>query len=450
MGRMKPRKQFEAMGTISLWVQNLKQALRNLRSHGWQAGISAMGLAVGIVCLTFSLNWLWTETNYDYFRPGYKDLYLVQYNDSTRWTVSVVYNVAVQMDSLLEGKAEVGVVGMTSGIQVYPSGRKEDYFRASSLAASSGMVRALGLTVLSGDPEKALAMPGHVVLTESLARKIFGRTDAVGQTFETSGYGVDGTQAVGAVVADNEGRTFREYDMLSPLNVQESEREWNAFGLYMVYVRTEEPRVVEEAFSRIYLPQEKSYWKFRLIPLRTAHKVGYGESFLHAYFYPLAFTLISVLLLCSAVVNLLAVYTSVFFRTGARIRLAPQYGSVGMAECRLDADGGHARCLVGHFVGLRGLGVVGARRPSAWQSFACVCLFRTSRGGSARVGGGRDGLSRTQGAPGLSVYVGRRGFRRPFPRLAVGGAMFRVGFLAVHLFRHATPVVGDDEPRPWL
>ena len=309
---MKPRKQFEAMGTISLWVQNLKQALRNLRSHGWQAGISAMGLAVGIVCLTFSLNWLWTETNYDYFRPGYKDLYLVQYNDSTRWTVSVVYNVAVQMDSLLEGKAEVGVVGMTSGIQVYPSGRKEDYFRASSLAASSGMVRALGLTVLSGDPEKALAMPGHVVLTESLARKIFGRTDAVGQTFETSGYGVDGTQAVGAVVADNEGRTFRGYDMLSPLNVQESEREWNAFGLYMVYVRTEEPRVVEEAFSRIYLPQEKSYWKFRLIPLRTAHKVGYGESFLHAYFYPLAFTLISVLLLCSAVVNLLAVYTSVF------------------------------------------------------------------------------------------------------------------------------------------
>ncbi|WP_337409023.1 ABC transporter permease [Paraprevotella xylaniphila] len=300
------------MGTISLWVQNLKQALRNLRSHGWQAGISAMGLAVGIVCLTFSLNWLWTETNYDYFRPGYKDLYLVQYNDSTRWTVSVVYNVAVQMDSLLEGKAEVGVVGMTSGIQVYPSGRKEDYFRASSLAASSGMVRALGLTVLSGDPEKALAMPGHVVLTESLARKIFGRTDAVGQTFETSGYGVDGTQAVGAVVADNEGRTFREYDMLSPLNVQESEREWNAFGLYMVYVRTEEPRVVEEAFSRIYLPQEKSYWKFRLIPLRTAHKVGYGESFLHAYFYPLAFTMISVLLLWSAVVNLLAVYTSVF------------------------------------------------------------------------------------------------------------------------------------------
>ncbi len=111
MGRMKPRKQFEAMGTISLWVQNLKQALRNLRSHGWQAGISATGLAVGIVCLTFSLNWLWTETNYDYFRPDYKDLYLVQHDDTAYLTHLNTYTspymplpAVMQLDSLLEGR----------------------------------------------------------------------------------------------------------------------------------------------------------------------------------------------------------------------------------------------------------------------------------------------------------------------------------------------------------
>lgn len=136
MGRMKPRKQFEAMGTISLWVQNLKQTLRNLRSHGWQAGISATGLAVGIVCLTFSLNWLWTETNYDYFRPDYKDLYLVQHDDTASLSYSntytwpyVVLPVAMQLDSLLEGKAEVGFAGMTVNAQIYPDGR-EDFMPA--------------------------------------------------------------------------------------------------------------------------------------------------------------------------------------------------------------------------------------------------------------------------------------------------------------------------------
>ncbi len=44
MGRMKPRKQFEAMGTTSLWGQNPKQALRNPRGHGWQVGILNMNI----------------------------------------------------------------------------------------------------------------------------------------------------------------------------------------------------------------------------------------------------------------------------------------------------------------------------------------------------------------------------------------------------------------------
>ena len=41
---------------MDLLMQNLKQALRDLRHHGWQAAVSAVGLAVGIVSLTFSLN----------------------------------------------------------------------------------------------------------------------------------------------------------------------------------------------------------------------------------------------------------------------------------------------------------------------------------------------------------------------------------------------------------
>lgn len=230
MGRMKPRKQFEAMGTISLWVQNLKQALRNLRSHGWQAGISATGLAVGIVCLTFSLNWLWTETNYDYFRPDYKDLYLVQHDDTAYLTHLNTYTspymplpAVMQLDSLLEGEAEVGIFGMTVKPQIYPDGREEAYFYASGLYSFPGMVSALGFTVLSGDPEKALATPGHVVLTESLARKIFGKTDVVGQTLEASAYRLSDWLTVGAVVADNEGDSHWNYEMLLPPNVQEWE-----------------------------------------------------------------------------------------------------------------------------------------------------------------------------------------------------------------------------------
>ena len=138
MGRMKPRKQFEAMGTISLWVQNLKQALCNLRSHGWQAGISATGLAVGIVCLTFSVNWLWTETHYDSFRPGYKDLYVVEREDSLEHTESLLYRWGDRVSSVLGEEAMVGMYHYQGGRErVYLPDRPETVFYAQELSAST-------------------------------------------------------------------------------------------------------------------------------------------------------------------------------------------------------------------------------------------------------------------------------------------------------------------------
>ena len=109
MGRMKPRKQFEAMGTISLWVQNLKQALRNLRSHGWQAGISATGLAVGIVCLTFSVNWRGRRRIDDSFRPDYEGLYVLERGDTLWRSPYVWYDLGVELDSVLGENVSVGI-----------------------------------------------------------------------------------------------------------------------------------------------------------------------------------------------------------------------------------------------------------------------------------------------------------------------------------------------------
>ena len=64
------------------------------------------------------------------------------------------------------------------------------------------MVSALGFTVLSGDPEKALATPGHVVLTESLAED----TPVRRMSWDDFCFPLRMPLTVGAVVAD--GRRF--------------------------------------------------------------------------------------------------------------------------------------------------------------------------------------------------------------------------------------------------
>ena len=97
---------------MGLWIQNFKQALRGLRHQGWQAVVSVVGLAVSIVCLTFSVNWLWTETHYDSFRPGYKDLYVVEREDSLEHTESLLYRWGDRVSSQCCPKRFIGTMNM--------------------------------------------------------------------------------------------------------------------------------------------------------------------------------------------------------------------------------------------------------------------------------------------------------------------------------------------------
>ena len=92
--------------------------LRGLRHQGWQAVVSVVGLAVSIVCLTFSVNWLWTETHYDSFRPGYKDLYVVEREDSLEHTESLLYRWGdrVSRRVLLQARHRSGVVCLLEGL----------------------------------------------------------------------------------------------------------------------------------------------------------------------------------------------------------------------------------------------------------------------------------------------------------------------------------------------
>ena len=295
---------------MDLWTQNVKQALRNLRHQGWQSVVSVTGLAVGVVCLTFSLNWLWTETNYDHFRPDYKDLYVLK-NE-------VSYDTAEQIDSLLKGQAEVGVVWYRrEGLQMDSLGEEA---LGKAFLVSPGMVPVLGLKALSGSLEQAFTVPDNVILTESLARKAFGRTDVAGRSFSSQ----NELMTVGAVVADNAGETTLDYDALIPLRIQNYQRWWR---VCRIYFRTKHPEAVLNTLERMRPNEGQEAVKWTCVPLCMAHELLSGDSFLRAYFYPLAFTVIALLLWVSAMVNLLAVYTSVFLGQTREYALRRSFGA---------------------------------------------------------------------------------------------------------------------------
>ena len=317
---------------MGLWIQNFKQALRGLRHQGWQAVVSVVGLAVSIVCLTFSVNWLWTETHYDSFRPEYKDLYVVEREDSLEHTESLLYRWGDRVSSELGEEAMVGMYRYQGGRErVYLPDRPETVFYAQELSASTEMVALLGCRVLSGSLEEVAAADNRIVLTETMARKLFGRIDVCGESVCHIQKWRQLLYTVGAVVEDCRGKSNLHYDFISPLWVEDYERNSAVHENFRILVRTSRPERTASELSRVDIKDSYPTGKLVLTPLRMFHKMGDGSGFVRAYFYQLAFVAVSLLLVLSAVVNLLAVYTSIFL---GRIREYALRRSLGASDAQ--------------------------------------------------------------------------------------------------------------------
>lgn len=323
---------------------NTKQALRNLRKNIWQTAIAVTGLVIGLVCLTFSANWWWNDTHYDSFRPHYNQLYLVQtvtsfpHQDTTfcvRYT-SVSYPAWQAIRNCISdiGDAVLFAYKSNTMVYIYDDGREIDEdLVGETLEATPDLPPLMGLKTLYGNVDKALQTPDHLVLKASVARRIFGTENAVGRSFVRKNiYRPDDTAVctVGAVVADEPEQTNIDFGVMQGWpGPRQSDNGWGELN-YKVLIRTSHPEAVTAQLKRIEAPQGRVSRAWNLVPLRLAHTLGEEpvSDYWRVYLYPVAFTAVSLLLLLSALFNLIAVYTAVFIARLREYKLRISLGAV--------------------------------------------------------------------------------------------------------------------------
>ena len=296
---------------MDLLMQNLKQALRDLRRQGWQAAVSVAGIVLGVVCLTFSLNWLWTETNYDSFRPDYKNLYVLQRTDGKTFLSHYFsYPQTLSVDSILGDGVQVGRYCETIENEGFClPGRPEEGVAFDGLTADAAFIRTTGAKILSGSLESLEEGAYQYVITESMARRLYGRVDVAGEQIGRVN-SMGGSYTVAAVVEDCRKESNVYYDFIQPISL--SQWDWTGNQRFHVLLRTDDIARTRRDIERVRLPEDHTAdTYYQLASLRMFHKSAWDVSFVEAYFYPLVFVAISVLLLLSACVNLVAVYTSI-------------------------------------------------------------------------------------------------------------------------------------------
>ncbi len=209
-------------------LNNIKIALRNLIKTKMFSFINIAGLAAGLSCCMLICLYIRDELSYDTQHPDVEKLYQVQTvfvnGDGEEKTAASSPHLAA---ALRQEYAEIASTTRLTGLFVddktllrhrVPGGADRIFYESGGYLADSTFVDFFKYDFTEGNAQSALQNGMSIVLSEEIARKMFGNEPALGKVIEvesnTNGeaqYTVSGVYKPGNVPTHINGRFFMSF-----------------------------------------------------------------------------------------------------------------------------------------------------------------------------------------------------------------------------------------------
>lgn len=187
---------------------HLKIALRSLWKQKGITAINILGLAAGMsVCLLVGLLF-WDQLTHDDFHPGADRLYRVTIDvEKGANYAATPIDLAPALRSQVAGVEAVTRLKRTrQNVAVENQG-----YEAEGYYAEPSFFDVFGFELIAGSEEEVLAAPYSAVISQQLARRLYGEDDPVGKTFHL---GTDGPFTVTGVMDRDAYRSHLRFDVL--------------------------------------------------------------------------------------------------------------------------------------------------------------------------------------------------------------------------------------------
>lgn len=227
-----------------------RTAVRSLIKNRVYSIINIIGLSVCFTATFFIAQYVHFETSFDSYHTKQNRIFRVgmqlQYENSSITSVGSYYGIGEQSQidfSVVEdyfttthNRAHQGFLGHEK------NGELQSYRLNGYFATSPSILKILDFEFLEGDSISALSGISNVVITKSLAERIFGKESSLGKplTWFNSAAGPAQVKSflVGAVVSNPPENTHFDFDILVPLKSFEAEfpeykdNLWTWYGYY--------------------------------------------------------------------------------------------------------------------------------------------------------------------------------------------------------------------------
>jgi putative ABC transport system permease protein len=229
-----------------MFKTTLKTTFRNTKKQKAFSFINIFGLAVGIACCALALLWVQYEISYDKFHQNADRIYRVLFTNAKHDDYS--QNVPGGLADYLKATYPEIVDATITGSSNINLNHGDKGFFSTGFFVHPSFFQMFTFPFAQGDPDTAFAQPLSIVLSENLAKKLFGDEDPLGKMVRVENAASIKVTGVLKRIPDNS--TIR-FDFLLPYRLAPASMKnfdtWNP----NVYVLLEENSSADELNDKI-------------------------------------------------------------------------------------------------------------------------------------------------------------------------------------------------------
>jgi putative ABC transport system permease protein len=258
-------------------------AVRNILREKFYSLLNVTGLAIGIACFILISLWIKDELSYDRHFKNYDRIHRIE----TSLVTEGVPQPMVTTDRRLIGLLQERYRHVCEAVSIYKtpallSWQRRTSYQEQTFYADANFFKVFSFGFLYGDPNTALQKEGSVVISESVARKLFGSRNPVGDTVRVNNLKTkDNTQVfvVTGVIRDNKRTShFHPAAIFRKMEIMDT--------FEMVYILLREgytatyfaeqiwKPLYEKYFRPNYIYERQDIWLDRVQPIADIHLAG--------------------------------------------------------------------------------------------------------------------------------------------------------------------------------
>ena len=313
-----------------MFKQSLLFILRNFKRFKSSFFINLIGLSTGLSCVLLIYLWVTDEVNFDKFHENRDRIYQVMEHRRIEGSINTSGQTPDFLArALVEEMPEVELSTVATPPNFFPSFTLNiENLQVKGIAkfVDANFLNIFSFSLLKGSANTALTNKDDIVISESLARRLFKSIDnCIGKSIEWQMMDMKRLVSISGVFKDVPANSSEQFDFLLSfdafkdlIGIQGSDMNWSSSGPFLTYVLIKKKANVDQINSKVADLIEK---KSKIDQHRKLFLKLYADNYLYGNYengkeaggrieYVNLFTIIAIFILLIACINFINLSTA--------------------------------------------------------------------------------------------------------------------------------------------